>query len=93
MSDPIKQWRESGEHLPDFMRDFHDQKELFKALDEVRQRALQNSGHGLYMKDMSWVDAHVYTIDVFLWVMAKYGYTLQKTRKKLDFPDIDKFVG
>lgn len=85
-------WLRSGEYLPDFMRDFHDQKDLFKAVDEVRQRSVERNG-GSYMRDLNWTDAHVYTVDVFLWMMARHGYTLQRSRKRgVTFPDIYDFT-
>jgi hypothetical protein len=70
---------ESGKHLPEFMRDFHDQKDLFKAI------------HHTYAKDdpeakmPDWRQAHCYTVDWFLWFMGLRGYTLQKSRAKVDF--------
>lgn len=85
-------WLRSGEYLPDFMRDFHDQKDLFKAVDEVRQRSVERNG-GSYMRDLSWSDAHVYTVDIFLWMMARHGYTLQRIRKRgVTFPDVGDFT-
>lgn len=71
----LQKYLESGKHLPEKMRDFHDQKDLFKSM------------HHLYQdKDnapvQSWIDGHIYIIDWFLWFMASRGYTLQKTRKK-----------
>lgn len=73
-------WLESGEFLPEFMRDFHDQKDLFKAI------------HKLYGSDLSWVGAHVYTVDRFLWYMASRGYVLRKSRRKIDFrPLLDHY--
>ena len=35
----------------------------------------------------TWTMAHIYVIDFFLWYMAKCGYTLQKSRAKIDFID------
>lgn len=92
-SEPVvTQWLRSGEYLPDFMRDFHDQKDLFKAVDEVKQRSVERNG-GSYMRDLSWSDAHVYTVDIFLWMMARHGYTLQRSRKRgVTFPDVNDFV-
>jgi hypothetical protein len=84
-------WRKSGDYLPEFMRDFHDQKELFKALDEVRERSIAKNS-GSYMRDVSWSDAHIYTVDIFLWVMAGHGYTLQRSRRRFAFGDIYEFV-
>lgn len=85
------QWRNSGAYLPQPIRDFHDQKDLFKALDEVRERNIAKNG-GAYMKDLSWTDAHVYTVDIFLWVMAGHGYTLQRSRRPFAFGDLYDFM-
>lgn len=81
----VTAWLKSGEYLPPFMRDFHDQKDVFKALDDVVQNRRETDS---YTRDLSWVTAQVYTVDVFLWMMARHGYTLQKTRKRLTFRDI-----
>jgi hypothetical protein len=69
----VEKWLSNYEFLPPFMRDFHDQKDLFKAMHEL----VQTESH------VSWVDGHCYVIDVFLWFMAKRGFPLQKTRTKL----------
>jgi len=79
----LKDYLKSGKYLPDFLQDFHDQKLFFKRLDEVVQSRNDN-----YTKDLNWISAQVYTIDVFLHFMAVHGYTLQKSRKKVEFFDI-----
>ncbi len=84
MDNKLKQYLESGNYLPEFMSDFHDQKNLFKLLQGINQR--RDDDH---TKDVNWVAAHVYTVDIFLWFMAVHGYTLQKSRKKVEFMDID----
>lgn len=91
MPDNMDEWMKSGRYLPDFMRDFHDQKDLFKTVDETAQRSVANGNH--YIEDLSWVAAQVYTVDIFLWVMAKHGYTLQRSRKPFAFHDIRSTVG
>ena len=85
MSRDLKAWLDSAEYLPDFMRDFHDQKDLFKTIHE-----LVNAHDGT--KAISWRDAHIYTIDVFLWFMARRGYTLQRSRVKCEFLDIHETI-
>lgn len=77
----VDAWLKSAEYLPDVMRDFHDQKDLFKAIHEIIS---ENDG----TKAISWRDAHIYTIDVFLWFMARRGYTLQRTRRRGNFRDL-----
>lgn len=74
-------WLEKGKHLPPSMQDFHDQKDLFKAIHET----LKNSES---CKEVDWRTAMCYTIDVFLWFMAFHGYTLQKSRANLTFGDL-----
>lgn len=81
----LKQWLESGKYLPECIRDFHDQKDVFKTIHTlVRSHEIT--------KKVNWIDAQIYTIDVFLWFMAKRGYTLQKSRAKLEFDDLDDAV-
>lgn len=91
MSPEIQNWRKSGDYLPEFMRDFHDQKDLFKALQDVVDGS--NAKHGGHRAlNGTWTNYHVYSVDIFLWVMAGHGYTLQRTRKRIDFPSIYDFV-
>ena len=76
----IDDWLESGKYLPDVLRDFHDQKDVFKAMHET----INVEGHN-YAKDVSWVAGQCYVIDIFLWWMARRGYTLQRSRAKQEF--------
>ncbi len=77
----VKEYLASNKWLPWFMRDFHDQKDLFKTIEQKWPNAKD--------MDISWVRAHVYVIDRFLKFMAFHGYTLQKTRtKNVQFGDI-----
>lgn len=81
----FKEWRGESKHLPEFMRDFHEQKDLFKSMLNYFNNADE--------MPVSWVDGHVFTIDWFLWFMAAHGYTLQKTRSKIDdFHDLNKTI-
>lgn len=84
-------WRKSGEYLPEFMRDFHDQKDLFKALQDVVERSNAKNGEHRSLNG-TWTDYHIYSVDIFLWIMAGHGYTLQRTRKRLTFASIYDFV-
>lgn len=77
---------ESGDYLPFFLKDFHDQKVFFKSM------------HLLYQDNPSadivpnWRDGQIYTIDWFLWFCASRGYTLQKNRTKgVGFKDLPDF--
>lgn len=80
----ITEWLKSGKYLPEPLRDFHRQKSLFKFLDRVEYNWNDSD------KKPDWITAHCYVIDIFLWIMAKHGYTLQKTRKKITSKDLDK---
>ena len=77
MTDRTRRWLEKGRRLPRFLRDFHDQKDLFKTLEQKWGREGGNYS-------VSWVAAQVYVIDRFLRFMALHGYTLQRTRAEVD---------
>lgn len=85
------QWRKSGDYLPEFMRDFHDQKDLFKALQDVVERSNERNGSHRAL-NATWTDYHIYSVDIFLWVMAGHGYTLQRSRRKFAFASVYDFV-
>lgn len=88
--DDTTAWLKSAEYLPQFLRDFHDQKDFFKALDEVAQNSIANGNH--YIAEVSWIAAQVYTVDIFLWMAARHGYTLQRSRKRVLFRDVWDWV-
>ena len=69
----------SGRYLPVDFRDFHDQKDLFKTIDAAID--WKEAGDAR----IGWVTAHCYVIDIFLWWMAKRGWTLQRSRASVDF--------
>ena len=77
---PLSDWLLSGEYLPEFMRDFHAQKDVFKAMHHVIVNANQNGNAR---------DGHIYVVDTFLWYMARCGYTLQRSRKQVEFRSME----
>ncbi|MDU5780078.1 MAG: hypothetical protein E6Z83_04650 [Pantoea sp.] len=79
-NDPLFEWLKSGEYMPEFLRDFHNQKDLFKAMHNTIANADENG---------NWRDGHVYVVDTFLWYMASRGFTLQRSRKGVPFKSID----
>jgi hypothetical protein len=83
----LERWLESGRYLPRFMRDFHDQKDLFRAIHQTIK---------VHEKDMvsgiTWPTAQVYVIDIFLWWMARRGYTLQPARADQEFLSIHETI-
>lgn len=83
MKTPL-QYVQSGEHLPQPLRDFHDQKDLFKLIHRTYGHQVESDPvHPL--KDMTWVAAHCFAIDWFLWFMAQRGWTLQRSRASVEF--------
>lgn len=81
----MKQWMDSAKYLPEVMRDFHDGKDLFKAMHEIIDK-------NETANDIGFRDGMIYTIDVFLWFMARRGYTLQRSRKDLPFRDLQSDI-
>lgn len=77
--DKLSEWLVSGDYLPLFMRDFHDQKDVFKAMHNTIRNANDNGNPR---------DGHIYVVDTFLWYMARCGYTLQRSRKDVQFKDM-----
>ncbi len=79
---------ESKKYLPPVLRDFHDQKDIFKAMHVIVQESPEN-----FIKRPTWIEGQCYVIDMFLWFMAKRGYTLQRSRIKCDdFRDLESDV-
>ena len=79
----MEMWLEKKKHLPAFLKDFHDQKDVFKTIG-----GMSNPPH----RDIGWVEGHCYTIDKFLWWMAIHGYTLQKCKAKQPYKDMNKTI-
>ncbi len=85
----LQNYLENQENLPDFIKDFHDQKDLFKAIYEQYSEGNNKE----LLSKVNWVDAHCFTIDVFLWWMGRHGYKLQKARKKgVEFFDVNETI-
>jgi hypothetical protein len=82
----LKQFLSDGKYLPEVMRDFHDAKEIFKTMHHVSG---WNEEEG-WARNISWMDGQIYVIDLFLHFMARHGYTLQRSRAKLEFHSLDE---
>lgn len=85
-----KEYQESGKHLPDFMRDFHDCKDVFKAMHAMYAHGEQGKPEHERMPNFR--SGMCYTVDWFLWFMALHGWTLQRSRADVDFRDIHATV-
>ena len=68
----------SGKYLPKDMRDFHDQKDIFKTIGNRKPN----------YDEINWRDGHTYAIDHFLWFMALHGYELRKVKSKMPKYDL-----
>jgi len=80
--------REGYRYIPEEFDDFHDQKDLFKEIwGEYK--------HDNFPTGLTWVGAHTFVIDIFLWHMARKGYKLQKIKGKkfAAIPDRDEGTG
>lgn len=84
----LEDWLKSGEYLPEPLRDFHDQKDVFKTMHERQAHADPLT----FAKNVDWITGQCYVIDSFLWFMARRGWTLQRSRKSLAFRDLDADV-
>lgn len=84
MADALADWMKNGKYLPDVMRDFHDQKDLFKAMHELQKPNAEPSP----ADEVNWIAGQCYVVDRFLWFMARRGYTLQRSRAKVPFRDL-----
>jgi hypothetical protein len=83
----LAKFLKSGEYLPKPIRDFHDAKDVFKTMHATV--AVEKNE---YAKEINWVAGQCYVIDVFLWFMARRGWTLQRCRRKIEFLDLDADV-
>jgi hypothetical protein len=93
----LREWLGSGKHLPDFLKDFHDQKDVFKLIWRRREAALtERKEKDPYFEDgldgVNWMSAQVFVIDFFLWFAAIHGYTLQRARTRLDFVSLEESI-
>ena len=86
MSTDLSIYLRSGAYLPAPLRDFHDQKDVFKAM-HASIRPDHESLHGV-----SWIMGQCYVIDIFLWWMAKRGWTLQRSRADVAFESLEQTI-
>lgn len=88
MDKNLQDWRASGAHLPEFMRDFHDQKAVFHTMHAMLGPPEQNA----LIRRPGLAEGHVYVVDCFLWFMARHGYTLQKSRARQNFESLSENI-
>ena len=91
MNEKLKAWRAEGRHLPDILKDFHDQKAAFKAMHAMLTNLAEPDPNELIKLPNS-VEGQCYVIDCFLWFMARHGYTLQRSRAQQDFDSLEATI-
>ncbi|MBL4838148.1 MAG: hypothetical protein JKY34_11290 [Kordiimonadaceae bacterium] len=88
-----EKWIENAKYLPPVMSDFHDCKDVFKTMVPNLANYRKSNPN---IPDVSWVDMHCLTVDVFLFFMAMHGYKLQRMpkeqREKLKCLDLERSV-
>lgn len=76
----------NDEYLSPYLRDFHNQKDVFKKMircyDDWINTMPEYQTENL--RNLTWIDLHILTIDFILWHLAKQGYTLRANNKFLD---------
>jgi hypothetical protein len=84
MAKTMQEWLRDGSYLPRVLRDFHDQKDVFKCIWKtlLRRRAAKPDERD-DLASMTWIQGHIFVIDFFLWFMAQHGYTLQRADKRV----------
>lgn len=87
MDEKLEQWRKDGKHLPEFLKDFHDQKDFFKFLHEFAQVDQKE-----IVKDINWMEGQIYTIDVFLRVLARFGWSIQRNKSDQNFDNLNEII-
>jgi len=79
--------------LPMELRDFHAQKDLFKAMHDYYAKGFaklveEKSNHTM----PNWTDGMVYALDFLLYFLAAHGYTLQRSRLPLPFASLQATI-
>lgn len=77
MDNSIRDHLENYGNLPDCMKDFHDQKDIFKTIWLWWGKEIEEE------RKINWVDAMTFTIDNFLLFMGIHGINYKKTEQKM----------
>lgn len=86
MTGKTPKWIEDQEYLPPALRDFHDQKDVFKSMVPMIHNYNKSQDSQIcrsVCEVKNWTDLHCWTIDVVLRFFAIRGYTLQPMPKHL----------
>lgn len=88
MDPQLQAWRKAGKHLPDCLKDFSAQGDVFRAMHEM----IGPQDPQDLIRRPTCVEGHCYVIDYFLWFMARHGYTLQRSRAALAFDSLQDSI-
>ena len=78
------------ELMPDCLKDFHDAKDLFKALWTSCMTKDDKADH-MY-RGFNWRNTMCFVMDKFLWFMAQHGYVLRQARHKRDYANMGETI-
>ncbi len=71
----IEYYRKELKYLPDFIKDFHNQKDLFKIIHGwYNPHSIENE----LLKKITFRDGQIFIIDYVLWCLSKYGFKIQR---------------
>lgn len=70
----IEYYKKELKYLPDYLRDFHNQKDLFKMIHGWYN---QNYKETELLKKISFREGQIFIIDFVLWCLVRYGYKIQ----------------
>ena len=79
-------------YLPDPLKDFHDQKDVFKAIWDCYMSKIEESDGAYIYKGLNWCNAQCFVIDKFLHFMATHGWKMQRWRKGMEYHDLDETI-
>jgi hypothetical protein len=86
MDGRVERWRKKYTFMPSEFREFHEQKDLLKALFDTRVPSISEA------LNINIIQGHCYLFDCFLWVLARFGLVLQRSRSPQDFADLGALI-
>lgn len=86
MDGRLERWRKKYTFMPSEFLEFHEQKDLLKALFDTRAPSIFET------LNINIMQGHCYLFDCFLWVLARFGLVLQRSRSPQDFADLHALI-
>lgn len=85
----IDNYRKPYSFLPEFLKDFHDQKFFFKMIHEYGTNDVSEND---VLNGIPFQHGQVMIVDYFLYILAKYGYKIQHYNQDIGFKSIYESV-